>query len=364
VTAELSPELIETRGLEEPLRDFAETVSTAVEQLMSEPLGEVPRQPRGRQAVDGATFVFREPAEVPAVWGKGEQVCWAQGEGLLLVGPDGVGKSTLQQQLICARIGLRAEFLEMSVTPSEQRVLYIAADRPRQAARSFRRMVSESDEDVLGERLVVWEGPLPFDLTEAPRRLAEFVRELDVHTVFIDSLKDVALDLSKDEVGSRVNLAFQELIADGVELCASHHQRKEASGGGKPRHLSDVYGSRWLTAGMGSVLLLWGEAGDPLVELLHLKQPAEEIGPLWLQHDHLKGVTSVQQGTDLAGLLGAATHGLTVADAGRLAYTSDKPSKSQIEKCRRRLEALVSKGHAERRDDPDGLPRYFIREAA
>jgi hypothetical protein len=37
--------------------------------------------------------------------------------------------------------------------------------------------------------------------------------------------------------------------------------RKRMNVGTKSRALSDVYGSRWLTAGMGSVLLGWGDVG-------------------------------------------------------------------------------------------------------
>lgn len=324
-----------------------------------------PIEPHLRRAVDGATFIFSEAAEVPAVWGDGEGVAWAKGEGLTVVGPDGVGKTTLAQQLVRARIGLADALLGMRVEPDTRPVLYIAADRPRQAARSFRRMTSEEERRILAEHLIVWKGPLPFDLTEAPQKLAEFARAHGVGTVFIDSLKDVALDLTKDETGSRVNLACQELVAEGIELCVLHHQRKAQQGGGKPKQLADVYGSRWLTAGMGSVLMLWGEAGDLVVELRHLKQPSEEIGPLQIVHDHVRGRSRIDEGLDLEQLLGRAAHGLTITAAVHVLFQTDaRPTPNQREKARRRLEGLVAKGRAERRDDPDGVARYFVREAS
>ena len=65
-----------------------------------------------------------------------------------------------------------------------------------------------------------------------------------------------------------------------------HHERKAANGGKRVHTLDDVYGSTWLTSGLGSVFVLDGEPGDPTVELRHLKQPAEPIGPLTLRHDH------------------------------------------------------------------------------
>lgn len=314
-----------------------------------------------RRAVDGATFILAVPDKIPSIWGDRDGIAWAKGEGMMIVGPDGVGKTTLGQQVVLGRIGVRSqEVLGMEVEEAGGRVLYIAADRPRQAASSLKRMVTAADEDRLRDRLIVWKGPLEFDVTKQPQALREFVDTFDdVSDVVIDSLKDIAPDLSKDEVGSRVNIAFQEVIASGYELLALHHQRKEQRGQGAPRRLSDVYGSRWLTAGMGSVLLLWGEPGDLVVEFRHLKQPEGEIGPFNIVHDHGRGTSAVHQRVDLLQTLANAPHGLTVADAAQLLFEKSTPSKNEVEKSRRRLNALADTGRASRHDDPDGLARYF-----
>jgi replicative DNA helicase len=313
------------------------------------------------RSVDGAAFVFGVPEIVPAVWGEGRSNLWAKGEGLMLVGPDGVGKTTLIQQLALARIGLRRKLLDLAVEDAPRRVLYIAADRPRQAASSMRRMVTADDTDDLRNRLVVWRGPLPINVVEKPRALLDWIRSEfgDVSDVFVDSLKDIALDLTKDETGSRVNIAFQELIADSIELAVSHHQRKEHQGGGKPKRLADVYGSRWLTAGMGSVVLLWGEPGDLVVELRHLKQPVEEAGPWNVIHDHSRGLTTLEEGFDLEAHVTASTEGITVRDAAARLFTTADPSKNEIEKARRKLDGLVRNGVAYRRDDENSTARYF-----
>ena len=295
------------------------------------------------RAVDGASFALDAPDEVPSLWGEGQAVAWAAGEPLLLVGPQGVGKTTLGQRLALARAEVGpTDLLGMCVEPDERPVLYIAADRPRQAARSLHRMVSEDDRGKLAERLVVWPGPLPFDLALEPERLAEFAAGYGVGTVIIDSLKDVARDLSKDETGSRVNLAFQHTVAAGLELLVDHHQRKEGSDGKKPQRLDDVYGSTWITAGAGSVVLLWGEPGDPIVDLHHLKQPAEEIGPLKVLHDHERGMPSVYGGGDLYDLVAHAQGGVTASEGARHLFGSTEPSPNEREKARRRLERLVS----------------------
>lgn len=313
------------------------------------------------RAIDGASFVSSVPHDVPAVWGTdGGAVAWAEGEPLMLVGPDGVGKTSIQQQLLLRRLGISDELFAMPVKQAAKRVLYIAADRPRQAASSLRRMVLPAHDEILRERLVVWKGPLPFDLGLEPRAFVPFVLAIgEVSDVFIDSLKDVAVDLSKDETGSRVNVAIQEVIAGGFEVVTSHHQRKAQSNGTKPTKLSDVYGSRWLTAGMGSVILLWGDPGDLVIELKHLKQPAEEIGPFKVRHDHGLGVSVVHGAFELEAAVALTPGGLLVKDAASQMFETVDPSANEIEKARRRLNGLVERNRAERREEATGTVRYF-----
>jgi hypothetical protein len=65
----------------------------------------------------GGDFILDEPEIVPAVWGTGERVLWAEGEGIMITGHQGVGKTTVAQQLVLHRIGLRAGgFLGLPVT--------------------------------------------------------------------------------------------------------------------------------------------------------------------------------------------------------------------------------------------------------
>jgi AAA domain len=315
-----------------------------------------------RRTIDGWTFVHGAGETVPAVWGVGDQIFWAQGEPVMIVGPDGVGKTSLGQQLALKRL-TGGMLLGLTVAKTAGKVLYVAADRPAQAARSMRRMVSDEDEELLRERLIVHRGPLPFEIVKEPAwTLRGWVEEHGATDLFIDSLKDLAPKLTEDETGSLVNRAFQDLIAGGFELAVNHHQRKQQQGGQPPRAISDVYGSRWLTAGMGSVICLWDEPGDLIVKLRHLKQPIEEVGPFDVLHDHVHGRTTVHEHTNLEQLLTKAPSGLTVKDTAQLLFTKTEPN--EVEKARRRLEALVGRNHAERKDDPDGTARYFTKGPA
>jgi replicative DNA helicase len=323
------------------------------EQIAAEILGRLatarPHTTHHDRLVAAGGWLLDDTDELAAVWGADQEVLWATGEALMIVGPQGVGKSTIAQQLALARIGLRDEVLGLPVAPSTGRLLYLACDRAPQIRRSFRRMVGEDDRAALDERMVIWKGPPESDFAKDQLSIVKMVKDAGADTVIIDSLKDVATDIHKDEGGIGYNRARQTALVAGVQIVELHHQRKAAADNKRPVKLDDVHGSGWLTRGAGSVALIWGEAGDPLVELHHLKQPAEPIGPLKLLHDAETGSTSIQQGADVLDLV-RAQPGLTAADAARLIYDVEgrSPDRNEIEKARRRLDTLVRKGLARR----------------
>jgi replicative DNA helicase len=111
----------------------------------------------------------------------------------------------------------------------------------------------------------------------------------------------------------------------------------------------------WVTAGAGSVLLVWGKAGDSVVELTHLKQPVDDIGPLQVLHDHHQGSSRITRGGDPLDLV-VARPGITAPQVASAVYVPDgsrQPKQNEIEKARRQLEGLVRKGLVHRRN---GIP--------
>ena len=318
------------------------------DEMHGDEAGGAPKAPARLKA--GDTFVLDDPAELEPVWGSGEDVLWASGEATFIVSPTGAGKTTVGVQLVSALIGIDSELLGWPIQATTRPVLYLAMDRPRQIRRAMRRVFGEQHREALADRLKVREGPLPLDLGRVPEALVETALAAGAGTVILDSLKDAAVKLTDDEVGGNINRAIQLCVVAGIEVLVLHHQRK-GQGGAKPTTLEDVYGSTWITAGAGSVILLWGAAGDLLVELSHLKQPAATVGPLTVEHDHEAGRTSVFRGVaDPLVVLRDSSSGITALELARLMFEKAEPSDNQRKKAQRQLDRLVRDGHAHRDD--------------
>jgi replicative DNA helicase len=205
-------------------------------------------------------------------------------------------------------------------------------------------MVIEEDRPLLDARLRFWPGPLHFDPLTKPEELLALCYAVGATHLVVDSLKDLAIGLNKDDVAGQVNRLFQFLTAGGIQLVVIHHQRKEQADNKKPTKLADVYGNQQIVNGAGSVIILWGEAGDGTIELDHLKQPASPVGPFNIVHNHAIGFTEVESSPgDALTILRGATNGLVADGIARYMFGTEKPSRAQVERARRRAENLVMK---------------------
>lgn len=236
----------------------------------------------GAAEIPGGEFVFDNDASTKApVWGQGDRVLWSSGEPLMICAAPGLGKTTIAQQVALARLAPQgADVMGYRVNGTHKNVLYVAADRPKQASRSLRRMVAPEDREWLNEGLTIWDGPLSLP------DLANICTERNCDTVFLDTLGAVVPNLSSDEAGQQVYHSLQAVVHAGIEVCVIHHARKQ---GDNFRGLDEVYGSRWITAVAGSIIFLQGEPGNDVVRFHHLKQPAAEVPACPLRHDHAEG---------------------------------------------------------------------------
>ena len=293
----------------------------------------------------GGGFILDAPETPTAIWGVNDQVIWAEGEAFMLAAPQGVGKTTVALQVVRALLGLQTSVLGYPVRQSDARVLYLAMDRPAQMRRAAHRIFTEEDRAVLDDRLAIWQGPPPYDMAVRKDILAVMAKKARAEYVIIDSLKDAAIGISKDEVGAHYNRARQQALAEGVQIMELHHTRKANADNKQPNTIDDIFGSTWLTSGAGSVVSLWGEAGDPIVKWRHLKQPSSEVGPFTVNHDHVAGTSDVEQGPDLIAMVRrTGVNGLTAQEFAAALFETVKPKPPQVEKARRILDRRVVDG--------------------
>jgi replicative DNA helicase len=169
--------------------------------------------------------------------------------------------------------------------------------------------------------------------------LLELCLEAGADTVIIDSLKDVALGLAKDDVGAGYNQARQNALANGIQVLELHHNVKRIEGA--PTH-ADIYGSTWLPSGAGSAVILDGKPGDPVVKFWHVKQPVNDLGPRELIHDQETGISAFAAKTDLVAM--CRVKALSAREAASVMFDTEKPTAAEKKKAERQLEAACRAG--------------------
>ena len=315
---------------------------------------------KSRSSLPGSVFILDAPDEIEGIWGVHPNVLWAKGEGFMIAGQQGSGKTTIAQQLVLRLAGvLSGNLLGLPVPqlPDNKAVLYLAMDRPLQARRSFRRMAHDSSPEMralMDRKVHDWMGPLPGDVTGAmmadPYALANWVKEtfnteeVSIGAVVFDSVKDIMPDLSDGKVGQAINSCWQGLLQEGIEVLALHHDRKSSGGESRTTDIDAIYGSAWLTSGLGSVVKIIGDPGAEEVTLHHVKQPGELVGPIPALHDHTAGITVVNEAERLRTveeILLEARRVMSTSEISTALYGTVE--KKDLQATRRRLRKAVEK---------------------
>jgi hypothetical protein len=350
-------ELLAARGPErsEAYREMVEKIEAKREAEAQEQAAEA------ALFMDGESFLRMAMVTSPPIWGSQAMDIhlWEPGESLMIVGPPGVGKSTLAHLLVWARLGLVEEVIDWPVEPSEAKVLYLAMDRPAQIGRAMSRLVRPEQWPVLKDRLVVRMGPLPVDITQEITWIRDKAQELGADLVVIDSIKDVLPKASDEERAGLYNMARQACLSIGIDWMELHHNRKAGVGNKEPDTLEDVYGARWLTAGAGSVISLHGESGASVVSMKQLKTPAGEFFPRWVELDKDTGQLGLHDNLTVEGLAAKATGGTSAMMIARKVYATEKPDRSQVQAVRNKLKRLAAQGVVEEYESPvDGSQMF------
>ena len=314
-----------------------------------------PAPHHGYRFMEADEFLFAVEDAVP-IWGDVDQPLWQSGESLMLVGPPGVGKSTLAHHLLVALL-TGTNVLGHPVAKISGNILYLAMDRPKQIARAFRRVLGDAVvRELVRDRVIFHAGPLPRNLVLDPTIIAKICAAYGITVVVVDSIKDAITSPSDETQANSYNIARQKCLADGVEWIELHHNRKSNGDNKEPKGLDDVYGNRFITAGAGSIFSLWGQSGDSVISLSHIRMPGNGLPPLKLGLDKDTGAMELLDVVDLEALTKRAT-GVTAKEAA-VAIFGSSPSESQIRTTRYRLKRLIEKGRAYE-DRTDGADTRF-----
>lgn len=237
-------------------------------------------------------FLFDLPSIAP-LWGTSDELLAAEGQGWMIVGPDGTGKTSTAIQYVKARLGL-SEWdgqmwgLPVQPLPPDQSVFYMAMDRPRQMMEAFKRGITEEHRSALARRLHILRGPPPYRLSRdaGQRWLLNQVEDINAGMVVLDSRKDLGSTVEPTEVAG-VSRAIQLLVSADIEVLVLAHPVKGRRNGAPT--LEDVSGLRDVFSGLGSVVFLDGAPGKHDVEVHHVKPIREVVAPFRIVHDHATG---------------------------------------------------------------------------
>jgi hypothetical protein len=129
--------------------------------------------------------------------------------------------------------------------------------------------------DSLQRNMMILPHGMPINLMLAEGRKGfEYILETyKPEGVYIDSLQKIYLsDLSKDEIRGLFTYFAKIRREFGVYVIIIHHDRKATEGNKRPRDLSDIFGSQYITAEPDSVLHLWRPSPESRdIELRSLK---------------------------------------------------------------------------------------------
>jgi energy-coupling factor transporter ATP-binding protein EcfA2 len=304
--------------------------------------------------------------DLPSVlWGDDKEILWAKGEALLICSDIGCGKTTLAGLLARAILdGGDVLGYPVQALRGKPRVLYLALDRPAQIGRSLARQITSEAAERYGDQFAFVTGPLPLDLSETPDVFPQLADYYSADIVIVDSLKDIAMGISEDRAMAQYNRARQSLLASGRELVELHHLTKKG----------DLYGAKWLDAGVGSVLRITGKPGGAESTVSQYKPVAHLVPPIKVTHDRDAGemlvnaeapVPATAVGLDVAAWVAQHPEGVTkvelVAELG-----GDAGNHADRERAARQLNALAGADGPLRRVDGAGRanPTRWVVEPA
>lgn len=197
--------------------------------------------------------------------------------GMVLTGQSGIGKTQFSIQAACEFLLGRELF--GSTTRFKGKIGFLSLEMGAAPFKEFlaKQFSSYSQEEIqiLRENLIVFPlgEPLFLDEDEGKIILKTEIERHELSGIMIDSLGQAAVaGLSQDEE-MRNLMNWIQLVRSHMNLFTwiIHHHRKASGDNKRPKQLSDVYGSQYISSMASSVLCLWPSEKSKAVELSGLK---------------------------------------------------------------------------------------------
>jgi energy-coupling factor transporter ATP-binding protein EcfA2 len=299
----------------------------ALTKIVSEAIGAEAAQALEKNHYDLDMYLSMNRDAPAVLWGDGKEILWAKGEALLICSDIGCGKTTLAGLLARALLD-SGDVLGYPVASlrDQARVLYLALDRPAQIGRSLARQITPDMSERYGDSFTFVSGPLPIDLSETPDVFPHIADYYGADIVIVDSLKDIAMGISEDRAMANYNRARQSLLASGRDLIELHHLTKKG----------ELYGAKWLDAGVGSVLRISGKPGATTSTVSQYKPVAHLVSDIKVVHDRDAGDMHVADAVPLPPVeteaaakpalpdwVGQHDAGVTLAEVSAFLYGTD-----------------------------------------
>ena len=143
----------------------------------------------------------------------------------------------------------------------------------------------------------------------------------------------------KGESATAWNREVQVAIAAGIQVLILHHDTKKplnSDGTSRTPTIDRLYGSTFVTAGMGSVLHL--DQTDNTLKLRQLKPVVEQQPTLVIQHDNTTGRTIISANDNQCEILAAiGPNGATTQEINQRLGATNDISKQALKRALERL---------------------------
>lgn len=232
-------------------------------------------------------YGFREllTAEIHVDWIV-ENALPVGGLGMIASAP-GVGKTqfTMQLAMGCA---LNQSVVYLKPVKSHRTMLFqleMNAPSLKHFAETMGKGYTEEEHEILNRNFLLFPHGMPINLMlkESRKGFESIIQEYKPEGLYIDSLQKIYLgDLSKDEIRGVYNYLAYLRQEYGVYIFLIHHDRKAQESNKRPRDLSDIYGSTYITAEPDCVFHLWRPS--PESKEVELRNPKNRLAPSFPIH--------------------------------------------------------------------------------